>query len=125
MLTLAPKCSYLPKHTKLTSLSSVFTCNTFYLDKAYKNNTYSYYYTIPPALHGMDIPYTYYNGPNPTAVMYPKIAIALQEYITAFAMTGAPNEKGVPMFSMYGDNATVQDLGATGRLRLDCVGVRC
>lgn len=92
----------------------VFTCNTFYLDKAYNNQTYAYYFTVPPAIHGQDIPYTYYNGPNPANVPNPKIAIALQEYITSFAMGGNPNEQGVKHFPMYGEGATVQDLGATG-----------
>ena len=92
----------------------VFTCNTFYLDKAYGNETYAYYFTVPPALHGQDVAYTYYNGPNPENVPNPKIAIALQEYITSFAMDGNPNEQGVKHFPMYGEDATVQDLGATG-----------
>ncbi|KAK5172923.1 uncharacterized protein LTR77_003045 [Saxophila tyrrhenica] len=91
-----------------------FTCNTFYLDKAYNNQTYSYFFTVPPALHGQDIAYTYYNGPDPENVQNPQIAIALQEYITSFAMDGNPNERGVPHFPMYGDDATVQVLNATG-----------
>ena len=93
---------------------SVFTCNTFYLDKAFGNDTYSYYFTIPPALHGEDVPYTYFNGPNPVNVLNTEIAIALQEYITHFAETGSPNEAGVPFFPMYGSNATVQVLNITG-----------
>ncbi|TKA42681.1 hypothetical protein B0A54_07524 [Friedmanniomyces endolithicus] len=91
----------------------IFTCNTFYLDNAYGNKTFSYFFTVPPALHGEDIPYTYFNGPSPS-VLSPPIAIALQEYITHFAETGSPNEAGVPYFVMYGQNATVQDLNITG-----------
>ena len=59
------------------------------------------------------MPYTYYNGPDPS-VLNPQIAIALQEYITQFAMTGTPNERGVPHFQLYGPDATVQDLNITG-----------
>lgn len=94
----------------------VFTCNTFYLDKAFNNNTYSYYFTVPPALHGFDIPYTYYNGNGSasSSVAVPAIAIAMQEYITHFAETGNANEAGVPFFPIYGNNATVQVLAATG-----------
>lgn len=98
---------------ELTS-SSIFTCNTFYLDKAYNNETYAYFFTVPPALHGQDVAYTYFNGPNPENVQNPKIAIALQEYITSFAMDGNPNEAGVPHFPLYGDDATVQILNITG-----------
>ncbi|KAK3720604.1 hypothetical protein LTR37_003653 [Vermiconidia calcicola] len=91
-----------------------FTCNTFYLDKAFGNQTYSYFFTVPPALHGQDIPYSYFNGPNPDEVAVPRIAIALQEYITNFAMTGTPNGPGVPNFPIYGPQATVQELNVTG-----------
>lgn len=106
---------------------SVFTCNTFYLDKAYNNDTYSYYFSVPPALHGEDVAYTYYNGPNPSAVIAPKIALALQEYITHFAETGTPNEAGVPYFRMYGSNATVQNLNITGinEIRDPAANYRC
>lgn len=95
----------------------VFTCNTFYLDKAYNNETYSYFFTVPPALHGNDVAYTYYNGNGSAAgtqVIAPQIAIALQEYITHFAETGNPSEQGVPYFPMYGNNATIQNLNITG-----------
>jgi carboxylesterase type B len=95
----------------------IFTCNTFWLDKAFNNQTYSYLFSVYPGLHGQDVPYTYYNGPNPTAVPNPDIAIALQEYITNFAMTGDPNGPGVPHFPMYGDDATVQNLNYTGGYR--------
>lgn len=87
--------------------------NTFYLDKAYGNKTYAYFFTVPPALHGEDIPYTFFNGPSASVLSAP-IAIALQEYLTHFAETGSPNEVGVPNFIMYGANATVQNLGITG-----------
>lgn len=102
---------------------AIFTCNTYYLDKAYGNDTYAYLFAIPPALHGQDISYTYYNangsaiagsGGTSVGVVAPQIAIALQEYITHFAETGNPNEKGVPYFPLYGQNATVQVLNVTG-----------
>ncbi|KAK0908592.1 hypothetical protein LTR91_022925 [Friedmanniomyces endolithicus] len=104
----------------------IFTCNTFYLDKAYGNKTFSSFFTVPPALHGEDIPYTYFNGPSPS-VLSPPIAIALQEYITHFAETGSPNEAGVPYFVMYGQNATVQDLNITGisEVRDPTANARC
>ena len=89
-----------------------FTCNTFYLNKAFGNNTYAYYFTVPPALHGLDVPYTYYNGPNPS-VLSDTVAIALQKYITQWAENANPNEPGVPFFPIYGNNATVQDLNIT------------
>ncbi|TKX25031.1 hypothetical protein C1H76_2741 [Elsinoe australis] len=93
-----------------------FICNTFYLDKAYGNNTYSYLFAVPPALHGQDVPYSYYTGEGAptTSVIAPNVALALQEYITSFAQDGNPNEPGVPFFNLYGDDAGVQVLNITG-----------
>ena len=68
---------------------------------------------MPPATHGEDIAYTYYNGDNST-VESVAVATTLQEYITHFAETGNPNEAGVPFFNMYGANATVEVLNITG-----------
>lgn len=98
--------------SKANSKRRVFTCNTFYLDKAYGNNTYAYLFSVPPAIHGQDVPYTYFNGPNPDVVT--PIAIALQEYLTNFAEFGTPNEGGVPFFPLYGPGAIVQNLNITG-----------
>lgn len=93
-----------------------FTCNTYYLDKAFGNQTHAYFFTVPPALHGDDIPYTYYTGAGQaqTGVTAPQIALALQGYITHFAETGTPNDSLLPYFEVYGSNATVQVLGASG-----------
>ncbi|KAF2769025.1 carboxylesterase family protein-like protein [Teratosphaeria nubilosa] len=93
----------------------VFTCNTFWLDEAFGNKTYGYYFTVPPALHGEDVPYTYYNGGGTSStVLSTVVALALQDYITTFAETGLPNKAGAPYFQVYGSNATVQDLNITG-----------
>ena len=92
-------------------------CNAFYLDKAFDNNTYAYYFSIPPSLHGEDVPYTYYNGPSPSVVSIP-IAIKLQEYLTHFAETGSSNFAGAPYFMMYGNNATVLNLNVSGVTRV-------
>ncbi|KAF2219183.1 carboxylesterase family protein-like protein [Elsinoe ampelina] len=93
-----------------------FICNTFYLDKAYGNKTYSYLFAVPPALHGQDVPYSYYTGTGAptTSVIAPPVALALQEYITSFAQDGDPNEPGVPFFDLYGPDASVKVLNITG-----------
>lgn len=96
-----PSPFYLSPGTKLTAARS------------YNNQTYAYYFTVPPALHGQDVPYTYFNGPS-ESVVNDTIAIAMQEYITHWAATGTPNQPGVPFFPIYGKNASVQDLGTTG-----------
>ena len=98
--------------TALTTSEGLFTCNTNYLDRAYGNKTYSYQFSIPPALHGQDIPYTFFNGPNPS-VLNNTVAVALQEYITSFAQTSTPSAPGLPVFPQYGANSNLLNLGLT------------
>ena len=96
----------------LTIADSSFTCNTNYLDRAFGNQTYAYQFSVPPALHGQDIPYTFFNGPN-TAVQSDTTARALQAYITSFAETGVPSGSGIPKFPLYGNNSEILNLDAT------------
>lgn len=93
----------------------VFICNTYYLDRAYNNRTYAYFFTIPPALHGRDIAYTYYNDEGVSeAVQNVTVALALQNFITSFTATGRPvGQPGIPVFNMYGPNVTVINLNLT------------
>jgi carboxylesterase type B len=98
-----------------------FTCNTNYLSRAFDNATYDYLFSVPPAIHGQDIPYTFYgtgsNLTNSSAFPVPvnqTIAVALQNYITDFAQTGSPNGEGVPQFDLYGPQAQVLNLGQDG-----------
>ncbi|KAH7390187.1 Alpha/Beta hydrolase protein [Cadophora sp. MPI-SDFR-AT-0126] len=97
-----------------------FTCNTRFLDVAFQNETYAYYFTVPPGLHGGDIAYTFFNGDTTTLnnglAVQPAIAIAMQKYITNFAMspTGNPNGRGVPYFPQYQSNSTTMVIGLEG-----------
>jgi carboxylesterase type B len=92
----------------------VILSNAYILNKAYANETYSYRFSVYPALHGQDVPYTFYNGPSPD-VESPDVATILQGYITRFAMTGSPNGPGLPYFSKFGSNSTVQVINDTNR----------
>jgi carboxylesterase type B len=93
---------------------SIFTCNTNYLDRAYGNQTYAYEFSVPPAEHGFDVAYTFYNGVAGSEMVIDKVARAMQQYITDFVQTGAPNGNGVPQFNMYGTSANEQNLNVTG-----------
>ena len=78
-----------------------------------------YQFEVPPALHGSDIEYTFWNGQpsNLWATMAPLVAPlapVLQGYITNFAMTGNPNGMELPQFPTDGNNATEVGLSATG-----------
>ncbi|GAM88121.1 hypothetical protein ANO11243_061520 [Dothideomycetidae sp. 11243] len=105
---------YTDQITRMAALSSefAFICNDFYLDKALDNNTYAYLFDVFPATHGSDAPYTFYSPDSHIAA--PAVAIELQEYITAFAETGTPNEPGVPYFKSYANGSQVTVLAVNG-----------
>ncbi|RYN71466.1 hypothetical protein AA0117_g9561 [Alternaria alternata] len=92
----------------------IFTCNTNYLSTGLGNKTYSYLFAVPPALHGLDVSYTYYTGgPASLAVANTTIATTMQRFITSFAKEGQPTLNGIPTFKMYGSNASVLKLNIT------------
>lgn len=93
----------------------IFTCNTNYLARAYGNQTHNYQFAVYPALHGEDVPSTFYvgEGTNLTQAIVAPVAEAMQTYFTNFAMTGDPNSPSLtslggqlPYFPEQGDNAT-------------------
>lgn len=93
----------------------IFACNTYYLDTAFNNQTYSYEFQVPPGFHGEDIPYTYYNGEgsDPTQDLIAPVAEELQGYLVNFAMSANPNGPGLPYFPVYGANASINAINAT------------
>jgi len=92
----------------------IFTCNTNYLGRAYGNNTYNYQFSVPPGLHGFDVPYTFYNGVTADRTFNRTVAMALQEYLTSFAQNGVPSGVGFPNFPLYGASATELNLNISG-----------
>ncbi|KAH7398624.1 Alpha/Beta hydrolase protein [Phaeosphaeria sp. MPI-PUGE-AT-0046c] len=96
---------------------TVINCNAHFVNKAYKGETYSYLLAVPPALHGQDLYYVFYNG-QATDVFYRPINITLahiiQEYWINFAKFGSPNGQGLPFFPKWGHNMSVQGLSHDG-----------
>ena len=94
---------------------SSFTCNNNYLNKAFKNQTYAYEFQVPPAFHGFDVPYTFYNGQgsNPSAGLFAPVAEVMQGYLTNFVANGNPNGPGLPPFPIQGMNASMNGLNLT------------
>ncbi|KAJ9276844.1 hypothetical protein DTO280E4_5198 [Paecilomyces variotii] len=95
-----------------------FQCSTDYLNRAYDNRTYAYWFTIPPALHGQDVPYTFFNGSNfftgATTDVNTTVAIAMQQYITSFVETGVPKSSIGPVFNEHGEKGTMMDFSDSG-----------
>ncbi|KAL2065876.1 hypothetical protein VTL71DRAFT_3546 [Oculimacula yallundae] len=90
---------------------SIFACNAQYLSRAYglsndtadsttENDAWGYVFSVPPALHGQDIYYTFYEGPT-AAVQNVTLALTMQAYFTNFITSGDPNGEGLPEFGKY------------------------
>jgi carboxylesterase type B len=104
--------------TALLNSEFRFTCNTRFLDLAFNNQTFAYLFSVPPGLHEIDVPYTFFNGDTTTVddefPVNATIAQTLQGYITSFAMTGNPNRNDIPYFPTYGSNSSMQYIGFEG-----------
>ncbi|KAI9822720.1 MAG: hypothetical protein M1826_000424 [Phylliscum demangeonii] len=48
----------------LTISDAFYACNAVYLDQAYQGSSYGYEWSMPPGLHAVDLPYTFYDGPD-------------------------------------------------------------
>jgi cholinesterase len=95
-----------------------FTCNTRFLDLAFNNQTFAYLFSVPPGLHEVDVPYTFFKGDTMTVddefPVNATIAQVLQGYITSFAMTGSRNRIDIPYFPPYGNYSSMQSIGFEG-----------
>jgi len=93
-----------------------FTCNTNYLARAFGNKTNNYLFSIFPAYHGQDIPYTFYDNATSAGFFNATVARIMQDYIIDFVKSGKVNDgvKGIPYFPLYGNTSTVLDLSGVG-----------
>jgi carboxylesterase type B len=82
---------------------ALFTCNANYITRAFGANAYSYVFSVPPSIHAQDLPYTFFNGPEPVgdSVENATLALIMQDYFTNFAITGDPNGPSLPYFPDY------------------------
>ncbi|KUL86015.1 hypothetical protein ZTR_06467 [Talaromyces verruculosus] len=106
------------ERNNITIADAAQVCNTRYMNQApFLPATYAYQFSMPPALHGADLSYTFYDfgsavdgydddGVNAT------VAMILQRYITQFAATGSPNAPELPYFPPTTGGLAVQNLGS-------------
>ncbi|OAA37066.1 carboxylesterase family protein [Beauveria brongniartii RCEF 3172] len=90
----------------------LFQCNGLTLAWAKMNQTFTYEFAVSPALHALDIAYTFYND-DPSTVLAPQAAKTLQQYITSFAIDGTPSSPGSPSIPFYGPSGQILVLDTT------------
>jgi carboxylesterase type B len=92
----------------------IFNCNNSWLSKMVKCS-YRYIFNIPPAFHGMDVAYTFYNGPGiDPFIQNDTAAIIHQEYITDYVIHGEPGCADTKYcWPKYGSEANTMSLNVT------------
>ena len=97
------------ERNNLTMADAAVVCNSRYINQAsFVSAPYAYEFSVPPAVHGADLPYTFYDfgdipGINTT------VAEIMQGYILQFAETGQPNAPGLPAFPRASSGMMVQN----------------
>jgi len=102
--------------TNVTIADFTIHCNAHLLASTLAG-AYAYLFTVPPGLHAVDIPYTFFNGDTSTLnqgrPVDAEVAKSFQRYLVNFVMTGKPTSKGLQPFVEYGSNDTVANIDAT------------
>lgn len=99
----------------LLSAELAFTCLTRQLANAFGNETYSYRFDVPPAAHGQDVGYTFYDGRDSSVDT--GVAEAMQTYFGRMARKGNPNDgkkADLPVWPVYGEDSKVISFGDGG-----------
>ncbi|KAF2135659.1 uncharacterized protein K452DRAFT_281219 [Aplosporella prunicola CBS 121167] len=91
----------------------VSTCNIQYMHGATKDTGYANLFDVWPSLHQGDVPYVFWNGPLTESAVNGTVARTIQDYITAFVITGDPNNEGSPSLAPY-DRKTLLDMSGVG-----------
>ena len=97
------------ERNNLTLADAAVVCNSRFINQASFNSApYAYEFSVPPAVHGADLPYTFYDfGDVPG--MNTTLAEIMQGYILSFAVNGEPNAPGLPVFPHANSGMTVQN----------------
>ena len=98
--------------TQLMVAEAGILCHSATLAHAFRNKTYNYLFSVPPAFHASDLAYTFFDHTDNTSSAIPEIAATLQSYFLNFVRDGNPNGVGskakssVPVeFEKYGEDA--------------------
>lgn len=91
-------------------------CQNRHLSQTFRNSSYAYIFNVPPALHGQDLDYIFYNpehpqGRLPGLPLNATTAQTLQDYILSFVASGTPRSTLGPVIPRYGPAERVLDVG--------------
>jgi carboxylesterase type B len=93
----------------------IFQCNGLTLTHALKNQTYNYQFSVPPAIHGVDVAFTFYDDEgNSSSIVVPDAAVTMQKFLTSFLSTGKPSSPSGIEFPVYGKEGNILNVTATG-----------
>ncbi|QGI94780.1 hypothetical protein CEK26_007849 [Fusarium fujikuroi] len=99
----------------ITKAESEFTCKYGYLQAAYGSRAKSYRFNVYPGLHGSEMHYTFYNGPDRNPEADEAIAVGFQELLTSFAVTGNATSLAAPQgVPVYGGERRMLYIGNEG-----------
>ncbi|KAF5607980.1 carboxylesterase type B [Fusarium pseudoanthophilum] len=99
----------------ITKAESEFTCKYGFLQAAYGNRAKSYRFNVYPGLHGSEMHYTFYNGPDRNPDVDEGIAVGFQELLTSFAATGNATSLAAPQgVPVYGEERRMLYIGNAG-----------
>ncbi|KAE8313512.1 Alpha/Beta hydrolase protein [Aspergillus transmontanensis] len=71
---------------------SLISCNEYFLGEAFarSNTSFRYEFSVPPAIHAVDLSYTFYNPGESTSGVNITLAGIMQRYFANFITTGQP-----------------------------------
>ncbi|KAI5276034.1 carboxylesterase family protein-like protein [Aureobasidium subglaciale] len=102
-----------------------YTCNCYYLNKAFANSSYGYEFAVLPSLHAESSGSIFYQGDQlaqnaavfidwTSTLSSAQIAYAMQSYVSRFITSGNPNKEGVAAFDVYGEDSSSLIINTTG-----------
>ncbi|KAE8361739.1 Alpha/Beta hydrolase protein [Aspergillus caelatus] len=71
---------------------SLISCNQYFLGEAFNrsNTSFRYEFSVPPAIHAVDLSYTFYNPSESVSGLNVTLAKIMQRYFVNFITTGQP-----------------------------------
>ncbi|MCJ1475369.1 hypothetical protein MMC13_004031 [Lambiella insularis] len=81
--------------------AAAVACNTYYLNDAFANATYSYMFSLYPGFHSEGLPYIHWPtpAPSPLIIVFKQLAWIFQQYLVNFAIHGDPNGLAPPDYA--------------------------